>query len=483
MLVDPSGIPDGATVRADVCVVGAGAAGISLARRLRTSGLDVLLLEAGGFEPDAAGQALYDGEMVEPFKRSADDYPRTSRLRYFGGTTNHWAGWCRPLDAHDFSDRPWMGGGWPVSRAELEGPYRVAEKLVGIEPVRDARAWEGSARPPLPLPAGSRLETAFFHFSEPRRFGQAYRGDLVGAERVRLVLDAAVTAFHASPDRTHVERLTVASPGRTWTVEARAFVLATGGLENARMLLVADLGNDHDLVGRYFMDHPGVKGLRAAMSAPSLGLYQERARGTVVACPAMGVVALTPRVQREERLPNGCFLLRSDWEPDALGAGVVAAAGGLARKAVVAVQSSFIAEPIPYAESRVTLLDARDALGLPKIRLHWRLHPDTRASLARAAEIFATELAKAGLGRAHVGAMHDEALPKGLDAGNHHIGTTRMAADPTKGVVDATCRVHGIDNLYVAGSSVFPTAGFANPTLTIVALAVRLADHLQEALS
>jgi choline dehydrogenase-like flavoprotein len=127
----------------------------------------------------------------------------------------------------------------------------------------------------------------------------------------------------------------------------------------------------------------------------------------------------------------------------------------------------------------VTLSEQTDALGMPRVRLEWRLRPADMRSMVRAQEIVDEELRRAGLGRLQI-ELDDATPPPGLKGGWHHMGTTRMHLDPRQGVVDEHCRVHGVANLYVAGSSVFPTAGYANPTLTLCALAIRLADRVKK---
>jgi choline dehydrogenase-like flavoprotein len=139
-------------------------------------------------------------------------------------------------------------------------------------------------------------------------------------------------------------------------------------------------------------------------------------------------------------------------------------------------------EQQPNRDSRVTLSERRDALGLPATRLDWRLTAADKASLLRNLRALGAEFAGAGLGRLHLSLPEGDAWPHDLTGGNHHMGTTRMATDPRDGVVDAHCQVHGTANLHVAGSSVFPTSGAANPTLTLVALALRLADRLRSLL-
>ena len=196
MLLKARDLDSDAVLQADLCIVGAGAAGISIARALRGRGLDIVLLEGGGFEPSARSQELYKAEMKTVYRGRRKDggYPMTSRLRYFGGTTNHWRGWCRPLEGFDFEARDWIPhSGWPIDLQDLQPWYEQALDLVQIEPFEDdhgASRREGKRSPRLV--DSERLVTRIFHYSPPTRFGTVYRQDLVGADRVRLLLESNV---------------------------------------------------------------------------------------------------------------------------------------------------------------------------------------------------------------------------------------------------------------------------------------------------
>lgn len=485
---------------ADLCIIGAGAAGITIARALRGSGLDVLLVEAGGLEPSSASHALYEGEMVNRYGEDAA-YLQTSRLRQFGGTTGHWRGWCRPLDEADLVGRDWIPhSGWPLTRAELTAHYRVACDVVQIPAFDDAGAGSTShGRPVLSVPGGE-VETRIFHFSKPVRFGTAYRADIVDAADVRL-LSAAVTRLNAPAGRTTVTDAAATAPGgKRLTLRARGFVLAAGGIENPRLLLLSDgLGNDRDQVGRYFMDHPHagrygqVQFVDRSARERFAALYFDRKTDPTLGVRTNGVFVLSDAVREAHKLQGWSVGLRrqkADTELDELGVAVGDLAGtidGLGRTRdgdprIQLARMSIRAEQAPNPDSRVTLSDEVDALGLRKVRLDWRFTEGDALSMRRSAERFVTAVSAASLGRAR--------LLIGLDApwddvkgGDHHIGTTRMSADPASGVVDGGSRVHGVANLWIAGSSTFPTCGVSNPTLTIVALALRLAGHLRAELS
>jgi choline dehydrogenase-like flavoprotein len=319
------------------------------------------------------------------------------------------------------------------------------------------------------------------------------------------------TAVDVERDGDAVSSLRVAAgPGRSFTVRARAFVLALGGVENARFLLLAGLGNAHDLVGRFFMDHPTARcQLDPSPDAlPRLGTYDIRRVNGYVGVTAFG---LPEETLRRERLPNGgFFVVPAPGAPRRLGDLAAAAHRRVARavprlapttrltarsallntlgvghvsgwsrlrRPPSAFDVYHVVELWPERERRVELGSRRDELGRPVARLRWFVADSELDALDRAEQLVAVALEEAGLGTlATARQVGDELHP----TAHHHLGTTRMADDPRHGVVDGDGRVHGIPNLYVTGGSVFPTGGYVNPTLTIVALASRLAAHLRE---
>jgi choline dehydrogenase-like flavoprotein len=509
VLTDARGLEANATLSADLCIVGAGAAGITIAHELLGSGLDVVLVEGGGLQPTERSQRLYEAEMLTVYRsREKDgDYPLSSRLRYFGGTTNHWKGWCRPLEAIDFEARDWIpGSGWPIELAELRPWYDRAAELVEIPPYEaehGAGRTEGLRR--TLLDGNQRLLTRVFHFSPPTRFGQVYRQALAESPEVRVLLESNALRLRAAADGSRVRRLEVrAEDGPDFNIEAGAFVLAAGGIENPRLLLVSDaeqpggLGNGHDQVGRYLMDHPHLGRFgQAVLRGPERDkhfarFYGKREFDAAVGCRSLAVLCLAAEVQRAERLMN-CFVslprLKRE-ERDEFGRAIsdtCAAIDGwaveptsLARRHTSRI--SIRAEQGPNPESRVRLVDERDRLGQRKVSVNWALTAADAASIRRTVEVLCAEVSATTLGRGRIDVAGERPWER-VKPGDHHVGTTRMGADPATSVVDRDCKLHGVDNLWVAGSSVFTTSGASNPTLTIVALAARLADHLRGVLA
>jgi choline dehydrogenase-like flavoprotein len=522
----------GTSLETEVCIVGAGAAGITLALSLRDAGCRVLLLESGGLEPEDETQALYQGE-----NRGVPDYdPDVSRLRFFGGSTNHWAGWCRPLEPEDFKPAdPSDPRTWPLSRADLDPYYRTAQTLCQLGPYNydDLSPWlRASGMTALGFDP-RRLKTALFQVSPPTRFGTTYHDDLEQAGNVSVFLHANVLELRTDETAKRVLGVRATSlDGPAFDVVARIVVLATGGLENARLLLLsnrvqtAGLGNAHDVVGRYFMDHPWLTGAGFAAFAtppPDLRLYLDET--AVLGTSIFG--ALTPGeadsgiggfrilLRPSRRLVEGLNSLRTiaraieqarlppdglwyhlsqvladyDVVIDATYKTVFGTRTGpfdLPEPGTGPIVGAFLdvnVEQFPNPASRVTLSDTRDALGQNRLAVDWRPGVAEKRTIRRALELLAAEFGRLGVGRVRISAIPDgDTWPAALLGSRHHLGTTRMSDNPRTGVVDATCRVHGVDNLYIAGSSVFPGSGFSNPTLTIVALAQRLGDELRRRL-
>jgi choline dehydrogenase-like flavoprotein len=516
-----------------VCIIGGGVAGISIARELEKQGIDTCLLESGGLQADHETRDLYRGKATGLNYQFADG----CRARFLGGSSNCWGGWSRPLDAWDFEQRDWVPySGWPFGLSHLEPYYRRTHQVLKLGPNNfDPSYWEkaiarSDARR-IPLKSGKVRDT-ISQFSPPVRFGKAYRPELRNARYVRVFLYANVTQIIPDPLAGRIKEVTVQTlTGKQMRVAARIFILATGGIENARLLLAsnrivpAGLGNQHDLVGRFFMEHPRLLSgdIHFSREWSRNKLYDIKYHYMNSAVAAQGVhiaaqLALTPETLEKERLLNAriCFcsefpgegsqgaqalfrckqaLLSKDQPGWRLRDDVMTMvkeplntfAYGFTRlfhpRAMIKkVSFQVIIEPAPSPDSRVSLSSTqKDALGMPRVEVDWRLDTQVRRTADRSLALIASELRQTGI--AHVNldpSMELHGWPATLEAEGtwHHMGTTRMHNDEKKGVVDADCKVHGLANLYIAGSSVFPTAGANFPTITITALALRLAEHV-----
>jgi choline dehydrogenase-like flavoprotein len=516
MIIDGRSIRRDAVVRADVCIVGAGAAGITLARDLAGQPFKVVILESGGLQPDGATQALYRGGNVGlPY------HPlEAARLRYFGGTTNHWEGECRPLEDIDFEARPGIPhSGWPFPRSTLLPFYQRAHVVCQLGPPSyDVERWETAAEPRLPTDE-TRVVTRILQHSPPTRFGPVYLDALRAVRNVDVHLHANVVELETTSNARTVTRARVRIlEGDGYVVASRLFILAAGGIENARLLLLSrrvhegGLGNGHDLVGRFFMEHHEVAAGRFLPTDAALRAELYRPPHVIATRPNVrvrGVLTLADDVLRREQLLNfQCEMELAEAEAPASSsveslrrllralrtrearedlvqhlwsvvtdlAGAATGAGRRSRAPLFELRH--VSEQAPNPQSRVTLSDERDALGLNRCQLDWRLTALDRRSVIRGEELIGVELARAGLGRVRL-SVADDGRPWEILGQSHHMGTTRMHADPKQGVVDDQCRVHGVSNLFIAGSSVFPTSGSGHPTFTIVALALRLAGHVK----
>lgn len=469
-------------------------AGISLARALGLAGVDTLLLDAGGFEPTMEGMDAYRGTARGTLPRMGDAYPHQTRLRYFGGTSNHWSGWCRPFSAVEMAPRAGLPeSGWPLDPATLNPWYRAACDVLDIGPFLPEPTLRSGK--PLRFRRDADIETLVFGMSPPTRLGMKFRTEIVESEHARLALDAPVVDLRL--DGTTVGHAVVAGPSGRYSVKARRFVLAAGGIENARILLGSTtdrpkgLGNEEDLVGRYFADHPEVRRAGMILLTHPSRLIRSRFqnyRKSVGSAPdrVRGLLATTAAFQNREGVLAAKFVLAAmeddDPEDDADSADFAAMAAafegmdGKTHRTWLGTVDVHL-EPAPNRASRVTLTDERDALGMRRVLVDWRLHERDVATLDTSLAALARELGAGGVGRLKIFARGAKSWRR-TGGGQHHMGTTRMAESPRAGVVGPDAAVHGIPNLFVAGSSVFPSFGAVNPTLTITALALRLADHL-----
>lgn len=527
MIVDARELPDGTELAADVCVVGSGPAGITLALELQGSGLDVLVLEAGGLEFEQASQDLYEVEMTgELFGAEGSPVPvSATRLRHFGGTSGHWAGYCRPMRPVDLEPRPEHGRpGWPIDHEELDRHYGRALEILELGPDRfDHAYWADHADIGPPLVDDDVVETVVYQVS-PTQFGTRYRDELDAADDIRVVLHANVTGIVPAESARTVERLDVATlTGRRHTAVARRHVVATGGIETARLLLVSarergGIGNDRDLVGRGFCEH-GQNTLGVAVFSPTVDDLRAYGRAEVPGpdgrgrdgmVSVQGALLLGDETLRREGLlgmeAQFTALGLDEAPPGVVSGPTLADAGHLLRafdrgEPGSMAGLSVTAEQVPNPSSRITLTDEVDALGLPTAALNWTVSEDDRRSIVRGLEIMGARLGAAGAGRLQVtaGSLRPsgeagllgrfEVDPSRRDPtgfhlahANHHCCTVPMSADPSSGVCDADLKVWGFEDLHVAGSGAFTSAGVTSPTISIVALSVRLAAHLREAL-
>ena len=517
-------------LRCDICIIGTGPAGATIARELSNTSLRITILESGGTERQAEADALNEIESVG-WPRVMDQW--LVRNRILGGSSYTWGGRCAPFDEIDLRVRDWVPySGWPFEIDDLIPYFDRGAKYLGLgagSGFADDRVWAiiGHKRPKLELDE-KKLSPMFWQLSrDPRtwtdrvRFGRHLATDI--GPNVTLVTNATVLRVNVIESGAAVESVEFATPGgRRWSLPTSTVALCTGAIENARILLTSDnvaaqgVGNNNDLVGRFLMDHPRPNVARLSVEqgkalAKTFGMFKSHAAG---ANRYHYGVRLSPDLQCAEQLPN-CSIhvtalgngtddqpweslkrfamreanIRQDLPPVIANAGLVASGlidyfilrKGLPHK-VAAFALQVMCEQFPNPDSRITLSDRRDPLGMKIPRIDWRVSEVEACAARRITELMVEQITRMGLEPPVVDEWIRDGAMVPRDAIRdiaHPTGTTRMADDPACGVVDSQCQVHGVDGLFVAGTSVFPTAGHANPTQMIVAMAVRLADTLK----
>lgn len=453
----------------DVAIVGAGPAGITLAQSFHNTPYRVCLLESGGFDPDPQVQALANGAVHSPSTALEPDYVSLHSQRTFGGTGSIWGGYCRPLDALDFEQRELpFAHGWPITLDNLK-PYYPWDALEGKRNI-------------MTIP-GSALQAKYYE-RVIYPFHLQHRHEFEHDKNIHLVLHATVTDIALDQRKNIAHLQAVGAKQQSIMVKARLFVLASGGIGNVKLLLNANsvekngLGNLHDQVGRHFMEHPHFQFFKP----PALAWFADKkAEWLVINDRYKPALSLDDAWIREEKLLNFCAMISPALVEDSNFAGAKIYRphfSPLASTTGSFHTLAFRCEQRPNPASRVMLSADKDDLGLQRIKLDWQLADADHASLLRSIALLAEALGKSSLGRIKL--MLDESAPwQQMVGGGHLMGTTRMSEKPEEGVVDANSRVHGKENLYIAGSSVFASSGVANPTLTVMALSRRLGAHLQ----
>jgi choline dehydrogenase-like flavoprotein len=546
MIEEATNIQNGACLQSDVCIIGAGPAGIALALDLSDRGISVLLLESGHIDSDTKTQSLYEGEVADARMHSPPDKYRQRRL---GGSSAIWGGRCMPMDPIDFESRDYVPhSGWPISYEDLL-PYYPAANALAEAGRFSYEADDALGALAAPMIRGFNSDhvrtTGLERFSCPTNFGTRYQKRLQISPQIKVLVGANCVGLKLHSDGKSIRTAEVATlTGVRFTVLSRITVLASGGLETARLLLAsndvnpAGVGNAHDVVGRYYMCHIAGNVGQLSLNGPTSqvqhnyeispeGIYcrrrisiaaaEQRRRGLANSVARLHFPRITDPSHRNGVL-SGLFLARKliSYEyGKRLNDGKSASIGTYARHMLNVVAdpldtSAFLShwvtrrtladrkfpsvilrnrtnrfslemhgEQAPLETSRVTLTSKDDVLGMPKLRVDWRYSQSDIESLRGTLDLIAQQVELAGVGRLE---YQRETLEEDLTRfgayGGHHIGTTRMGNDERTSVVDQDCQVHSVNNLYIAGSAVFPTSSQANPTLTLLALTLRLGDTL-----
>ena len=491
------------TVKADIGIIGGGAAGITLALELsKVKNLNICQLESGGLKFDPNTQKLYDEKNEGTLIGPENHYLYQSRQRFLGGSTNHWAGYIRPLEPIDYEKRDWLPfSGWPFGFEDLKAYYRRALYYCGVSDFDDPIE---NSEFPIPkdkkkknkedIVEGSGLfTTKYFHIVRKLRFKKHFQKRLQSKRNLKIILNTNAVEIYPNREASSIKEIKAISlTQKELRLKAKYFILATGGVENARLLLYSKetgLVHQNHLTGRFFMEHPHIPAgtLFLTQKHHLLSLYARHYQKKLKHFTSAALFP-TEKAMRENQLLNMNVQLVKKFSriekgriknySKELGDQIYP----LLRKKYHDFSYAYLkvrAEQSPNPESRVMLSRSKNSLGYPKAHLKWRLTDRDRVSIKKNLILLAKEFGRLGLGRIKSSMQDQEAWPDFSYGGSHHLGTTRMSLDPKEGVVDQNLKFYGYENLFILGSSVFPTGGGVNPTFTILALTIRLADLLK----
>jgi choline dehydrogenase-like flavoprotein len=463
----------------DFCIIGGGPAGITLALRLAKYGWRVGLFEGGGDEYSQRSQELY-----QCTSSALETYAGSTRLRFLGGTSNHWAGRCRPFEASDFNealigDLP----GWPVAFPEFEHYLHEARQIVDLPAESNFKA----INEPL---LGDDFAADHFLLSPPTRFAQKYAKELQETEGLDVFINCNCVDLEFDSKTARIAAVVVSDYDlRQERIRAKHYILATGAIENARQLLNSDSLNAGGVVkadgfvGSCFMEHMNVDlGTFILKEGFDTSQRQYFTTDKFVQTHQVGKGNITFTTLSKVKSYGRTAAIKDFFKNLACEIGVADKVDFIAKfncpgDGVV----STLIEQYPNQKSRITLRDERDALGVRKVNVHWELNAEDRHTIKTIGLEVAKRFAESGLGFVKLNdGVYNSNLPLSVAPHAHHMGTTRMANSPEFGVVDENCKVFGVDNLHIAGSSIFATGGAVNPTMPLLQLSLRLADHLNK---
>ena len=551
MIINATDFDPGTVLDADICIIGGGPAAISFALSFLGMNTKIILLAGGSWTETAENRELNKG-FADPV--NSHEPLETNRARVFGGGTSIWGGRCLPLDPIDFEKRSWIPhSGWPITYEEVAAYYqRSLELCEAGNNIFDAReAFPETGHEIIPgMDNEDIISSKIERWSPPTRFAHKYKEQLESSTHIHLYLDAHATKLNSETNADMVDSLTVVINSSIIKVVAKKYIIAAGGIENARLMLHSKsafhpngIGNQHDNVGRYYMSHQtGTFGAVAPANRKEIMFSFEIDKNGIFCRRRWW---FTPKMQKENKIGNVIIYLyrsinakenpveslkfvkkivsnalkhksakniikelntsKNDLRehsvyslknihnviPAVIGAGYRRMTKQRIPLRLPSVNSKWLhvyfqAEHLPNPESRILLSDTNDRLGIPLPVVKIAFTELDTTTVVSSLKAFFERFAKKKKGKINFKAesLREFAQDKmaNFDSVAHHLGTTRMSDDPSTGVVDRNCKVHGMSNLYIAGSSVFPTGGHANPTLTILALTLRLADHFKDLL-
>lgn len=523
MFIGNADLQETTSIDTDICIIGSGAAGISMAKSFLNTNIRVAVIEAGGFEYDSESQEVYKGRNI------GLPYPPldVTRLRYFGGSTNHWEGNVYPFKVTDFDKHDWLpNSGWPIRKGDLDPYYQEAFDICmfGTGAYQWSKDyWQNELDISSSLPDEKIFKLSFYQRMRRmvpsfQSFGTYIKDELQKSENISVYVNLNVIELNTNDDGDRIASVSLLSKsGKSLTLRARDYVLATGGIENARLLLVSNstikdgIGNQNGLVGRYFCEHPVVYAGKLLTSGKHSIEKIFDVHDTASGPWCLAQLSPSFEYQKNNRLVSSFVRLFASPLP--------ASDSGLSARRILnglnhgelpenllneigtvitdidtllerqyyklsRVKPEYYTisvriEPAPNYDSRIFLINEKDKFGKQRVALDWKVGDAARRTMLNITNAFASEMGRMGIGRVRINPKLESEWENHFHVGNHQMCTTRMASSARNGVVDKNCKVFSMANLYTAGSSVFSTGGSGTPTLTLVALALRLAEHLK----
>ena len=451
---------------ADCCIVGAGPAGITIARKLARAGKKVFLFEGGSEDISAKSQDIYKGDVLDDTYLPLD----VVRLRFLGGTSNHWAGYCQPFIEHSFKGtKKFPHASWPIKKKNLDPFSDETQEILDVKLKNDKRFLFDDPK--------SNLLLHKTEISSPTNFKNKYYDELKNNKNLFVFLNSNLIDLSTNGEKI------IAAQFQNYHTESRniiadKFVLATGGIENNRILLHGNKRNKGLLVknprtlGRYFMEHPLDRRMAVvAMFKKEKNIAQPNKLyyPTEKLKKKYNILDFTTNLEEKPRDKYRIAFIKKLKQitsiPDI-------------KNINFSYLFSFLEMP-PRSSNKITLGENTDQFGIPRVQLALKITEEEYLTKALFCKFLAQYMIDNQIGRVKVSNRIWNAMPEEGSWGFHHMGGTRMAETSEWGIVDKNCRVFGQKNLYIAGSSVFASGGCVAPTFTIIQLALRLAEQLQ----
>jgi len=525
MIIDANNIESKSIFKADICILGGGIAGIVLANELLSTNKNIILLESGSEQYDDKTQGLYEAESTP----SIFPNPRASRLRFLGGSSNHWENSTERFSPIDFKKRDWISdSGWPLTYGELEPYYTKAEEYAKVDKGGYQFEFWKEKFNSTDIFSKSTLFSSTVSKSSlyPTQFYREYGDNLARAKNIKIITNANVVNLKYNTETQVVNSAIFRTfKDEQHQVDANTFIMCFGGIENARMLLTFNekyknkLGNEYDNVGRYFMEHPTVRAahflplqenkldkiyegtiddelyITARASLSEAAQMAHRTNNLRMYFTKRSKIELSAGISSSHIISNS---IKNSETPEEFGGHLLNIIKDIDHIAEAFLRkeldTSFfdsthefggyqiisMIEQTPDRNNRVQLGKEKDSLGIKKVKIDFRVTETDKEKTWTTLELLAKDPSIQSIGRVRLLKDRDSRIwTSQLGFGQHHMGTTKMSDNVKSGVVDPSLKVFGTKNFYISGSSVFPTGGHVPPTLTIIAVTIRLAHTLK----